>query len=319
MSTGGTRSPQIGSPLWTTPGGIDRLGAPRGTSRGTPRGTPAALVGQPRAGAVPVPRAPGPSASFDPCPSCPHRRAPTASPASGPTTATTSSTTTSGCATRSRPTTLAYLEAENAYTEAADRPPRRPARDDLRGDQVPHPGDRPVGARPDRRLVVLRPLLRGAAVRPELPLPGRATPTTGRRRSWRRTRRRPRRGGAARRQRAGRGTRVLLARHGLGQPRRHPAGLLDRHRRRRAVPAARQGPAHRRAAARRGPQHARRRGRGTTTAPRSSTPPSTRRGVRTRCGGTRSGPRWTRTCSSTTRPTSGSGRRSAAAAATGCW
>ena len=54
------------------------------------------------------------------------------------------------------PEVIAHLEAENAYTEAAHRAPRAAAAEDLRRDQGPHPGDRPVGADPPRRLVVLR-------------------------------------------------------------------------------------------------------------------------------------------------------------------
>ena len=45
----------------------------------------------------------------------------------------------------------------------AHRPPGRPAPGDLRRDQGPHPRDRPVGADPQPRLLVLRPLLRGPA------------------------------------------------------------------------------------------------------------------------------------------------------------
>ena len=62
------------------------------------------------------------------------------------------------------------------------RAPRRAAAADLRRDQGPHQGDRPVGARADRRLLVLQPLDRGPAVRRQLPLPRRRLPTTGRRR-----------------------------------------------------------------------------------------------------------------------------------------
>ena len=48
---------------------------------------------------------------------------------------------------------------------AADRPPGRPAADDLRRDQGTHPGDRPVGPDPPARLLVLLALLRGQGVR----------------------------------------------------------------------------------------------------------------------------------------------------------
>ena len=79
------------------------------------------------------------------------------------------------------PEVTSHLEAENAYTQDADRAPRRPAAGDLRGDQGPHPRDRPVGADAQPRLLVLRPLLRGPRVRRQLPGPGRPTRTTGRR------------------------------------------------------------------------------------------------------------------------------------------
>ena len=68
-----------------------------------------------------------------------------------------------------------------------------------------------------------------------------------------------RRGAAARPQRARRGARLLLPGRRLDQPRRPPAGLLDRHDRRRALHRAGQGPAHRRAAGRRDRGHPRRR------------------------------------------------------------
>ena len=94
-----------------------------------------------------------------------------------------------------------------------DRAPGRPAGGHLRGDQGTHPGDRPVGAHPDRRPLVLRPLDRGEAVRRQLPLPrrrpGRLDPAAALPR-----RGRARRGGAARRQRARRGSRLLLPRDG---------------------------------------------------------------------------------------------------------
>ena len=183
------------------------------------------------------------------------------------------------------PETLAHLEAENAYTEARTAHLRQPARGDLRRDQGAHPGDRPVGALPDRRLVVLRPLPRGQAVRRQLPLPGgrprRLDPADPRGR-----RRDPRRAGADRRRRAGRGPRVLLPRRGLGQPRRPAARVQHRRGRQRALPAPGQGPGHRRDAARRGAQHARRRHLGPARAARCSTPPPTTPGAPTRSGGT---------------------------------
>ncbi len=139
------------------------------------------------------------------------------------------------------PETLAYLEAENACTEARTahlgdlreqiferdqgRAPRRPTC------RCP-PGSAATGttAAPTRASSTAR-----AAAAPL------ATPTTGPRRRSTPTSR-ARRGGAPRRQRAGRGARLLLARRRLGQPRRHAARVQHRHRRQRALPAAGQGP-----------------------------------------------------------------------------
>ena len=56
---------------------------------------------------------------------------------------------------KENPETIAYLEAENAYTEAMTGAAGRAAQRDLRRDQGAHPGDRPVGADPQGRLVVL--------------------------------------------------------------------------------------------------------------------------------------------------------------------
>ena len=68
-----------------------------------------------------------------------------------------------------------------------------------------------------------------------------------------------RRAGPARRQRRGRGPRVLLARQLRGLERRHADALRRRRRRRRALHRAGARPGHRRAAARRDPRHVRRR------------------------------------------------------------
>ena len=110
------------------------------------------------------------------------------------------------------PETLAYLEAENAYTEARTAHLEPPARGDLRRDQGAHPGDRPLGARA------------GSATGGTTAAPTRASstapaaaarspaPTTGPRRRSRPTSTIPGEQVAARRQRAGRGPRVLLPR-----------------------------------------------------------------------------------------------------------
>ena len=143
----------------------------------------------------------------------------------------------------------AHLEAENAYTQAADRAPGRPAPDDLRGDQGADPRDRPVGADPQPRLLVLRPLLRGQGVRRQLPGPGdrprRLDAAAARRGLRARPARAARRGAAARPRRPGRGPRVLLARRLERQPGRHPARLLDRRGRRRALHDPGPRPGHR--------------------------------------------------------------------------
>ena len=64
-----------------------------------------------------------------------------------------------------------------------DRRPGRAARDDLRRDQGPHQGDRPVGAGPQGRLVVLHQDRRGPAVPAALPV-RRAAGAGPRRRRW---------------------------------------------------------------------------------------------------------------------------------------
>ena len=194
------------------------------------------------------------------------------------------------------------------------RPPGAAAAEDLRRDQGPHQGDRPVGAHPPRRLVVLRPQLRGQAVRRAMPLPDNRSRRLDAP-AVRRAHRDPRRAGAARRERRGRGPRLLRAGRGVGQRRRPHAGLLGR--RPSATSDTRCGsrtyaPASSTttrssasAPARPGPP---------TTAP-STTRRSTTRGGPTPCGGTGSA----RACPprrSTTSPTSGSGSRWAAPAAT---
>ena len=72
---------------------------------------------------------------------------------------------------REDPEVLAYLEAENAYTEAGDGPAGRPAQRPLRGDEGPDQGDRHVGARPAGALVVLLAHRGGEGLRHPLPAP----------------------------------------------------------------------------------------------------------------------------------------------------
>ncbi len=125
------------------------------------------------------------------------------------------------------PETLAYLRAGERATPRQRTAHLADLREQIFAEiRSPHPGDRPLRALPHRRLVVLRPLPGGPAVRPELPLPACATADDWRPPELSPDADVPERGGAARRQRARRGTRLLLPRHGLGQPGRQPAGLL---------------------------------------------------------------------------------------------
>ena len=142
---------------------------------------------------------------------------------------------------------------------ADHRSPGAAAAEDLRRDQGPHQGDRPVGAHPPRRLVVLQPQFRGQAVRRALPLPDKPIPTTGRRRSSTRTPRSPANRCCSTRTSEARGPRLLRARRRHGQRRRPHAGLLGRRRRRRAIHVAVQGLTDRPALRRRDRRHRRRR------------------------------------------------------------
>ena len=199
----------------------------------------------------------------------------------------------------------------------AHRAPRRPAPGDLRRDQGAHPRDRPVGADPQPRLLVLRPLLRGQGVRRQLPGPGRRPRRLDAAAAGRGHRARPagaaRRAGAARPRRARRGPRVLLPRRLQRQPRRHPARLLHRRGRRRALHDPGQGP---RAPASCCPDEiagvTRRRHLGPRRRALLLHDRRRRPGAPTRSGGTGSAPPRPTTSSSTTRPTAASGSASAA-------
>ena len=204
-----------------------------------------------------------------------------------------------------------------------DRPPRRPAGPDLRGDQGPDAGDRPVGARPPARLLVLRAILRGPRVRRQLPGPRDGPRRLDAAPARRGQRARPagaaRRGGAAGPQRAGGGPRVLQPRRLQRQPGRDPDRLLDRRRRRRALHRADQGPRQRQAARRRDHRRARRGHLGPGRPGDLLHAPSTRPGGPTRSGGTGSAPRRPTTSWSSTRRTAGSGSGSGAVAPSGSW
>ena len=116
------------------------------------------------------------------------------------------------------PAVIAHLEAENAYTEAMMAGTRDAPGVPLRRDGRPDRGDRPVGPRRQGSVALLRAHRGGQQLRDPLPAGGR--------------RARGRRGGPARRERAGRGPRLLRPRQLLGQPRPPLARLLDRHHRR---------------------------------------------------------------------------------------
>ena len=180
---------------------------------------------------------------------------------------------------------IAYLEAENAYTEDQTRHLKELQRGDLRRDQGADQGDRPHGAGAldplrRRRVLVLRPHPRGLGVSDLLPRSCRETTRAARPGTAD-----PRRAGPARRQHRRGRTRVLLPRGLRRLPRRSSAGLLDRHQRRRAVHPQDQGPA---SPASRSPTRSptpRTASPGPATST-SSTPAPTRPGGRTSCCGT---------------------------------
>ena len=223
------------------------------------------------------------------------------------------------------PEVRAYLDAENAYTEERTAHLADLREPDLRGDQGPHAGDRPVGARP------------AAAATGTTGAPSRAAstaPAAGSRSTdpddW--TPPQPAED-CAPDQPALPGEEVLLDLNELAegheffsprrlqrQPRRHPARLLDRRRRRRALHRAGQGPrAPASCSTTRSPASLG----GVTWDPRRPGPLlHDRRRVLarpTRSGGTGSAPRRPTTSWSSTRPTAGSGSASAAPAPSGSW
>ena len=207
------------------------------------------------------------------------------------------------------PDTVAYLEAENAYTEARTAHLRRlretifqeiKARTLETDLSVPtRKGGWWYYARTDEgKQYGIQCRVAGRRARRPPELERRRAPLAGR-------------AGAARRQRAGRRHRLLLARHLRRQPRRHPARLL-----RPTSPATSASPCGSRTSrtgesGRRDPRHLLRRRLVGRRHRRSSTRRSTTPGGPTGSGGTRSAPRPTTTCWSTRRPTSGSGSASA--------
>ena len=129
-----------------------------------------------------------------------------------------------------------------------DGPPGAAARGHLPGDQGPHPGNGPLRAQPQGRLVVLHPLGGGPGIRHPVPRPGRGHRGPRRRLDAPRRRGRRRnsgRGNPAGRQRRGGGQAVLRRRRCRRHHRREPLRLRRGQRRGRAVHAAHQGPADR--------------------------------------------------------------------------
>ncbi len=103
---------------------------------------------------------------------------------SAPTTATPSSTSTPGSPPRTTRRRSPTSRRRTPTPRRATAHLAPPARDALRRDQEPHPGDRPLGADPQGRLLVLHPHGRGPAVRHPVPdrrsRPGEtAPPATG--------------------------------------------------------------------------------------------------------------------------------------------
>ena len=86
-----------------------------------------------------------------------------------PTTATRSSTTTPGWPTRTTRTRSPISTAENAYTDARTAHLAGLRETIFNEIKSPHQGDRPVGAGPQGRVLVLHPHRRGQAVRHPLP------------------------------------------------------------------------------------------------------------------------------------------------------
>ena len=177
---------------------------------------------------------------------------------------------------REDPEVIAYLEAENAYTERGARTHAGAPGPDLRGDPRPGPGDRRLAAGPQGPVGVLHPDVRGLAVR------GARSPAR---------RARPRASDET----------VLLDENELADgldyfslgglalvARPGAARVLVRRRRRRAPHAPLPRPRDRRRPARRRSRTCTTGSRGRTTAARSSTSDPTTRCARSRSGGTRS-------------------------------
>ena len=141
---------------------------------------------------------------------------------------------------RDDPDTIAYLEAENAYTAAWFDEPRRAALATTiyERDQVPRPGDRPVGAGPSRRRGgTSRARSRARRTRCTAAATTLRCPTSRRR--------------DPRLQRRGRRARLLRRPRRRSVARPHAARLVERRRRRRALHAAGPRPGHRRRSPRR--------------------------------------------------------------------
>ncbi len=190
---------------------------------------------------------------------------------------------------KSDPEVIAHLEAENAHVEDGHRRPGAVAAEDLRRDQGAHQGDRSVGAdcgaaTGGTTAAASRASSTGCTAAARSPVP-----TTGLRRSSTSTPTSP-----VSRCCSTRTSKPTATTSSRSAPRRQPgrqrAGVLGRRQRRRAIHAAVQGLTHRRAIS---PTqitgiaagcHLGGRQQSTCT-----TPPSTRHGGPTPCGGTGSG------------------------------
>ena len=181
---------------------------------------------------------------------------------------------------------IAYLEAENAYTAAMTAGQaglRETIFSEIKGRT--RETDLSVPARKGGWWYYTQDR-RGQAVHGALPVRRPSGPdrpaADGRGRAGRPA---ARRGGPARRQRAGGGRAVLLARRVQRQPGRPAAGLLDGFRRRRTLHAADQGPGDRASSVRTRSPTPTTAAPGPRTVPRCSTSRPTRPGVPTGCGG----------------------------------
>ena len=221
---------------------------------------------------------------------------------------------------RDDPDVLAYLEAENAYTDASLARHRAAPRAAVRGDRRSRPPDRRFGAGAARRLRVLLADHRGPAVRRALPAPGRhsrVSPTP-----MRRPGATPGETVVLDENELARRPRLLRGRRPRDQSRPDPRRVHHRHDA--AVSAttcasAPSTPTRRRRPPRRRDRRVLRRRVGERRPHRALHPTRRRDAARGRCGDTPSARRATTTCSSTRKTTTGSSCRSSAPAPAASW